>query len=460
MQRSIVALLKGTIIVHSVVLLFSQAVVAQVPAVEREALLALFTSTGGETWNTNTGWCGPPGTECSWYGVTCSGEHVQQISMSLNGLDGPLPPEIGNLSELEVLDLGYNPLNGPLPPEIGGLRSIVELRLSPCELSGTLPSELGDLDTMEVLDLRFSSLGGALPTKLGQARNLRELYLSSNELTGEIPSSFGSLQSLEKLELAQNQLTGEIQTQLGKITTLQKIVLHTNRLQGNIPVEICNLPNLNWLEVASNRLQGDIPEEITNLSDVVYLNIAYNALWASHASVQTFLDTNAPDWEATQTVAPTHVTTDDETSCAVTVSWTPIQYTSDNGGYRVWWATTSGGPYYLYPVATATKDEYQLTVTGLDPLQTYWFAVETWTEPHNWNQNTVTSTLSMEISESTTSGPPELNDDVNGDDLVTAADLEALGGYFFGGPVLVADVDCDGSADAGDLTVLIECLEP
>ena len=38
---------------------------------ERQALLDLYARTGGEQWTVSTGWGGPVGSECHWYGVRC-----------------------------------------------------------------------------------------------------------------------------------------------------------------------------------------------------------------------------------------------------------------------------------------------------------------------------------------------------------------------------------------------------
>jgi Leucine Rich Repeat (LRR) protein len=38
---------------------------------ERQALLALYEATDGNHWKDHTGWLGPAGTECVWYGVSC-----------------------------------------------------------------------------------------------------------------------------------------------------------------------------------------------------------------------------------------------------------------------------------------------------------------------------------------------------------------------------------------------------
>ena len=43
---------------------------AQIPQIERDALVALYNSTDGANWTDNTGWMGAAGTECLWFGVT------------------------------------------------------------------------------------------------------------------------------------------------------------------------------------------------------------------------------------------------------------------------------------------------------------------------------------------------------------------------------------------------------
>ena len=87
---------------------------AQIPAAEREALIALYNSTGGATWLDNTGWLGAVGTECTWYEVTCALGHVTQLNLYSNQLSGSVPAELGNLSALEDaggISLSWNALH-------------------------------------------------------------------------------------------------------------------------------------------------------------------------------------------------------------------------------------------------------------------------------------------------------------------------------------------------------------
>src|SRR5690606_4916049 len=58
---------------------------------QRSALNALFTSTGGPGWTNNTGWMGPRGTECFWYGVVCQDGKVVALNLANNNLTGTMP---------------------------------------------------------------------------------------------------------------------------------------------------------------------------------------------------------------------------------------------------------------------------------------------------------------------------------------------------------------------------------
>ena len=73
----------------------------------REALVALYEGTGGESWNDSGGWLddGPLG---SWYGVTANDDdRVTGLSLASNGLVGELPAEFGQMASLERLGLEF-----------------------------------------------------------------------------------------------------------------------------------------------------------------------------------------------------------------------------------------------------------------------------------------------------------------------------------------------------------------
>ena len=81
--------------------------VDQVPSdsPDHAALVALYNATDGENWRKNRNWLSdaPLG---AWYGVyTNSSGQVTELHLANNSLAGELPPELGRLSNLEVLNL-------------------------------------------------------------------------------------------------------------------------------------------------------------------------------------------------------------------------------------------------------------------------------------------------------------------------------------------------------------------
>jgi hypothetical protein len=313
-----------------------------IPPQERAALIALYNSTNGDNWTDNSGWKTPPldvdgfalpGTENTWCGITCDAGNttVQSIQLLNNNLNGAVPPELGNLA------------------------------------------------------------------------NLQYLYFYDNKLSGSIPPEIGNLANLKWLGLGWNQLSGSIPPELGNLANLQGLVLYWDQFSGNIPKELGNLANLQRLELCLNQLSGSIPSNLINLTNLLNdcADLRWNALYTNDDILRAFLDSKqGGNWEVTQTIAPEDVIATSLSTSSIEINWTPISYTSDTGGYRVFYSTTHWGPYTYFGM-TANKSSSSLTVTSLNPGATYYFVVQTRTYPHENNLNTVDSEYSTEVSAST-----------------------------------------------------------
>ncbi|HEX6904773.1 MAG TPA: pre-peptidase C-terminal domain-containing protein [Thermoanaerobaculia bacterium] len=253
---------------------------AAVPAAERKALLALYSGTGGARWVNREGWGRPAGSECDWYGIRCNEARttVEEIFLAENGLTGKLPAKLGNLPNLQTLDLESNALNGAIPKDLGRLRNLRSLQLGLNQLSGTIPRELGNLTNMESLSLAFNKLSGAIPADLGRLANLVVLDLSRNTLTGALPLQIGNLRSLQFLDLSANRLTGAIPAELGRLTGLVSLYLGGNQLTGGIPRALGGLAVLEQLGLSDNQLTGRIPPELGGLARLAYLDLERNQL--------------------------------------------------------------------------------------------------------------------------------------------------------------------------------------
>ncbi len=242
---------------------------------DREALIALYNATDGPNWTNSDNWLSdePLG---EWYGVETDAGRVVALVLSENGLTGGLPAELGQLSDLEWLDLFRNQLSGNIPPELGRLSSLEGLALLDNDLSGGIPAELGQLSDLAWLDLRDNRLSGNIPPELGQLSYLDGLELSNNELSGEIPVELGHLSNLEHLSAYNNQLSGAIPAELGRLSKLDYLDLSNNHLSGEVPAELGRLSNLEVLHLDYNELSGEIPSELGQLSNLEELYLAGN----------------------------------------------------------------------------------------------------------------------------------------------------------------------------------------
>ena len=364
---------------------------AQIPQVERDALIALYNSTDGPNWSDNTNWLGAVETECTWYGLGCAGENVQGLDLSNNQLSGVIPPELGNLSSLQGLDLGSNQLSGGIPPELGNLSSLQWLDLRSNQLSGSIPPELGNLSALGDVILNSNQLSGSIPPELGNLSSLGYLWLWSNQLSGAIPPELGNLSSLRGLWLGSNQLSGGIPPELGNLSSLAVLWLSSNQLAGAIPAEIGNLTNL---------CVGSPGYPCWAQSG---LELRWDALHSDNASLIAFLNAkqrDGGDWQSTQTIAPVNLTVDWVGDHTVWLNWDAVSYQTDPGGYSVFSAPTGSGVWTTGGSAEA-KTDTTYPVTGLDPGTTYDFAVVSYTDPHSNNLNLVNSDFSPEVMATT-----------------------------------------------------------
>lgn len=93
-----------------------------------------------------------------------------------------IPPEIGNLTKLQILNLHNNTLS-EIPPEIGELTDLEELDLSSNQLED-LPVEIWDLSNLKILKLDFNQFT-SLPQEISKLTKLEKLSLIGNNFAPE-----------------------------------------------------------------------------------------------------------------------------------------------------------------------------------------------------------------------------------------------------------------------------------
>ncbi len=191
-----------------------------------------------------------------------------ETELSLGWLDlRELPPEIGQLNNLEYLYVGRGNRLENLPPEIGNLINLRELYLAENQLT-SLPSELWQLSNLERLSLGSNPLR-VLPSEIGQLRNLKYLYLGHSQLTS-LPPELWQLNKLESLLLGGNQLH-TLPSEIGQLTNLESLWIDDNQL-SSLPPEIGQLSNLYSLDVSDNNLSY-LPDVLGDLKYLTESNI-------------------------------------------------------------------------------------------------------------------------------------------------------------------------------------------
>ncbi|KAF3668745.1 hypothetical protein FXO38_06380 [Capsicum annuum] len=84
--------------------------------------------------------------------------------LSENLLQGEIPQNPYNLSNLVYLDLHHNQLNGSIPSTIENLSNLHFLNLSQNTLFGSIPVALGDLQNLTHFNLSYILLSGVIPS--------------------------------------------------------------------------------------------------------------------------------------------------------------------------------------------------------------------------------------------------------------------------------------------------------
>ncbi len=202
----------------------------QVPILERQALVALYEGTSGDTWHNHENWLSAEDV-AQWHGVTFEAGHVTQLKLGGNNLSGTLSPLLRHLKHLTHLDLSQNQLRGLIPPQIGNLGHLTFLDLSDNQLRGEIPPRLGILVQLQYLDLHNNQLSGNLPPGLGDLPQLTYLNLSQNQFSGAVPTAWGQLANLTKLNLSETQLTGPLPATLTNLMALESFSFQATGLQ-------------------------------------------------------------------------------------------------------------------------------------------------------------------------------------------------------------------------------------
>ena len=200
------------------------------------------------------------------------------FDMDLCGIDGNIPLEVGNMSNLLQLSLPGNNINGPIPVTLKGLQKLQYLDLSNNGLQGSFIEELCGIERLSELYLQNNKLSGVLSPCLGNMTFLRNLDIGSNNFHSRIPSSLWSLTYILKLNLSSNGFSGNLPPEIANLRAITLLDLSRNHISSIIPETISSLKNLQNLSLADNKLYGSIPTSLDEMVSLISLDLSQNML--------------------------------------------------------------------------------------------------------------------------------------------------------------------------------------
>ncbi|PWA70836.1 leucine-rich repeat protein [Artemisia annua] len=250
-----------------------------------------------------------------------------------------VPPQLGNLSYLQVLDLSasshklkntewlyklssleyldlsfldLSEFTNLLGNVITRLPSLFVLQLRSCQLPNSaansfflvtnFSSSLSVLDlsrnfdlysssiypwlfnfsgSLTDIDLSYTVLNCTFPEAFGSFKSLQHLHLTYTGLEGGIPRSFGNFSNLQSLYLSSNNIVEDLPNCFHLLApaqnSIQVLELSYNNISGSLP-DFTAFTALRELRLNSNQMNGSFPNKFGQISNLLILDLSDNKI--------------------------------------------------------------------------------------------------------------------------------------------------------------------------------------
>lgn len=229
---------------------------------QRYALATIWYATGGSGWLFVDGgveWLHPDASECQWDGIECVNGLVTQLQLDDFDLRNSIPPDIGLLQNLILVDVSENYLRGTIPwSSFEQLKRLQVFRAASNNLGGPLSPAIGDLPLHEFV-VRDNFMNGTLPTEIGRWSMLEVFDIASNEFGGTLPMEFGEWNALVTFVASDNNLNGALPGEVGRWTGLEFLEIETCDIRGAIPTTLGTLTNVKEIRLSDNWFNSSVP---------------------------------------------------------------------------------------------------------------------------------------------------------------------------------------------------------
>ncbi|XP_050157603.1 receptor-like protein EIX2 [Malus sylvestris] len=206
---------------------------------------------------------------------------LKELYIPYNQLSGRIPESIGQMSKLELIDLGMNALEGLISEShFSELSKLSYLDLSSNSLVLNFQSNWTPPFQLDYISLGSCKMGPYFPKWLQTQNEYSSLNISNAGIVDILPSWFwGTTRNARSISLSHNQI-GEMFTNLTMdFANYPEVHLSSNQIEGSISFLCASAAtHLSFLNLSYNYLSGELPKCLTHLGNLVMLDLSSNAL--------------------------------------------------------------------------------------------------------------------------------------------------------------------------------------